>query len=154
FNDGAVGTVSAATATSLTVTFSTRPTGTGNLTATVTDSVGSSPSVQVATVFRVNRSSANLPINAATITIAGSGFLPQAGDDTVVFNDGATGMVTTASATSLTVTFTTPPLAVGPLTALIGSGGAPVQVATVTPVVTSTPIDLAADAPQMTINGL
>jgi hypothetical protein len=51
FNIGAVGTVTAATATALTVTFSTLPTATGRLTEVVTtDGVNSGATVQVATV--------------------------------------------------------------------------------------------------------
>src|SRR6185312_2824240 len=78
FNDGAVGTVTAATATSLTVTFSTDPTMDGNLAA-----------------------------NATTITINGFGFDPTASNNSVVFNDGAVGTVTAATSTSLTVALTT-----------------------------------------------
>ncbi len=51
FNDGAIGTVTAATATSLTVTFATKPTSAGSLTAIVTtDGLSSGTAVQVATV--------------------------------------------------------------------------------------------------------
>jgi Concanavalin A-like lectin/glucanases superfamily/IPT/TIG domain len=161
FNDGAVGKVTTATATSLTVTFSTRPTATGNLTAIVTtDGVASGAPVQVATIVAastVTKSTASRPMNAATITITGHGFSPTAANDTVVFNDGAVDTVTSASATSLTVAFTTKPKAVGNLTAVVsvygGSSGAAVQVATLTPVVTSSTASLARSATQVTING-
>jgi hypothetical protein len=50
-SDGAVGTVTAATATSLTVTFSTKPKNAGSLTVIVTaNSVSSGTAVQIATV--------------------------------------------------------------------------------------------------------
>src|SRR6185436_11065567 len=106
FNDGAVGTVTAATATSLTVTFSTKPTSAGSLTAVVTtSSVSSGSAVQVATVTPVVTSStSNLAANAATMTIAGFGFSTTAGNNLVTLNNGAVGTVTAASATSLTVT--------------------------------------------------
>ncbi len=76
--------------------------------------------------------------NATTITINGFGFDPTAANNTVTFNDGAVGTVTTATATSLTVTFSTKPTTAGSLTAVVTtdsvSSGAAVQVATVTPV--------------------
>ncbi len=159
FNDGAVGSVESATATSLTVTLSTDPTTAGSLTASVTtDSVSSGTAVQVATVTPVVTSStAALVVNAGTITIAGYGFDATAANDSVTFNDGAAGNVAAATPTSLTVTITTPPTAVGNLTAVVTTdsetSGAAVQVATVSPVVTSStaPVDL--DAATLTING-
>jgi hypothetical protein len=52
FNNGAVGTVTAATATTLTITFTTRPTRTGSLTAVLTTNLLSSGlAVQVANVI-------------------------------------------------------------------------------------------------------
>src|SRR5581483_2748498 len=54
FNDGAVGTVTAASATQMTVTFGTKPSLPGSLTATVTtDTVDDAGPVQVATVIPV-----------------------------------------------------------------------------------------------------
>ena len=161
FNAGAVGTVTVASPTALTVTFSTKPTSTGNLTAIVTtDNVGSGAAVQVATVVAaptVTPSTASLPVNAATITIAGSGFSPTPANNSVVFNNGAVGTVTTASANSLTVTFTTKPTVAGSLTAVVtsygGSSGVPVQVATLTPVVTLNTANRAVSASQITIQG-
>ena len=108
FNDGASGTVTAATATSLTVTFTQNPTAAGSLTAIVTTGGKSSgTAVQVATVIPVVTSStANLAANAATITIDGFGFnATTASKNTVTFNGAAVGTVTAATATSLTVTF-------------------------------------------------
>ncbi|MFO1065428.1 MAG: IPT/TIG domain-containing protein [Pirellulales bacterium] len=138
FNNGAVGTVTSATSTALTVTFSTKPTSAGSLTAIVTtNSVASAAAVQVATVKPVvTQSLTNLARSANTITINGFGFSPTAANNTVVFNNSATGTVTAATATSLTITFGTKPVNAGSLTAIItsntvGSGSA-VQVATMT----------------------
>ena len=157
FNNGAVGTATSATATSLTVTFSTKPTA-GNLTVVVTtDSIGSGSPVQVASVTPVVTSSAaSLAASATTITISGSGFDPTASGNTVTFNGAATGTVTAATATSLTVTFATAPTA-GSLTAIVMTGGASsgaaVQVATVSPSVTANPATVAASATTITISG-
>src|SRR5262249_17938318 len=76
FNDGAAGTITAATPTSLTVVFTTDPTAAGSLTAIVTsDAVSSGAAVQVATVTPiVTGSSANLAADATTLTISGFGF--------------------------------------------------------------------------------
>jgi hypothetical protein len=161
FNDGAVGSVSAATATSLTVTLSTEPTHTGSLKVEVTtDNVASGAAAQVATVVaapKVTSSSARLAIDAASIKITDTGFSPAAANDSVVFNDGAAGTVTAATATGLTVTFTTQPTLAGSLTAMVtangGASGAAVQVATLAPVVTSGTADLAATASGLTIHG-
>src|SRR5204863_429298 len=121
FDDGAAGTVTAVNGagTQLTVTFTTQPTNVGNLNAVVTSNGGSSaPAVQVATVIPVvTPSAANLPANAASIIISGFGFDSAAANDSVTFDDGAVGTVTAASATSLTVTFTTQPTVVGNLDA-------------------------------------
>src|SRR5207244_4109998 len=143
FNDGAVGAVTAATATLLTVTLSTKPTTAGNLTAVVTsNSLTSGAAVQVPAVTPVVTSNiTNLAANATTLTISGFGIDTTAGNNTVAFNDGAVGTVTAATATSLTVTFSTKPTGVGNLTAVVTTNslnsGAATQVATVTPVVTT-----------------
>ncbi len=85
-----------------------------------TDSVSSGTAVQVATVTPVVTSStASLAANATTFTINGFGFDPTAANNTVVFNDGAVGTVTAATATSLTVTFSTEPTTAGSLTAVV-----------------------------------
>ena len=101
-----------------------------------------------------------LAANTNTVTIQGSGFDTTPGNNLVTFNSasGAAGVVTGATATSLTVTFTAVPTA-GSLTAIVttdgvASGTTGVQVATITPVVTaSTVTSLAANAATMTING-
>ena len=123
-----IGTVTAATPTSLTVTFSSSP-SVGALTAVVTSFGGSSgAAVQVATVVAaptvptVTQSYASLAQNATTLAIAGTGFdasTPAA--NTVVLSSGA-GTVTAATPTSLTVTFSSPP-GLGPLTAVVTSFG-------------------------------
>ncbi len=160
FNDGAIGTVTAATFNSLTVTFSTKTTTAGSLTAIVhSDGVSNSAAVQVATVTPVvAASTADLAASATQITIKGLGFDPTGANNTATFNDGAAGTVTTASPTSLTVTFTTKPTTAGSLTAVVTtdkqSSGAAVQVATVTPVVTASTAQLPASATQITIKGL
>lgn len=158
-NNGAVGTVTAASATSLTVTFSTNPTAAGSLTAIVTtSSLTSGSAVQIANVRPVITSStADLAANAATMTIAGVGFSTTPGNNTVVFNNGATGTVTAATSTSLTVTFGVKPTSAGPLTAIVTTNsvanGTAVQVAKVLPVVTSSTANLAANATTVTIAG-
>ena len=162
FNDGAVGQVIAASATQLTVALTTAPTTLGAMNATViVAGVGIAGPAQVATIVpspTVTSDTAALPINASTIVITGTGFDPNSLDDTVTFNDGAVGTVNMgATATSLTVSFSTLPSAVGNLTAVVtsfgGSSGMPVQVATVTPVVTQSAANLAANAATLTING-
>ena len=77
---------------------------------------------------------ANRAQNAPTVTLSGTGFSATPANNSVVFNLGAVGVVTAATATQLTVTFTTSPTFTGSLTANVtvfgGSSGA-TQVATV-----------------------
>jgi hypothetical protein len=159
FSNGAAGTVTKATPTALTVSFTGRPTTVGTLTAVVTtDKISSGTAVQVATVTPVvTASTADLAANAAQITIHGLDFDPTAANNTVAFNDGAVGTVTTASSTSLTVTISTEPKTAGSLTAVVTtdseSSGNPVQVATVTPVVTARTASLTAGATEITFYG-
>jgi hypothetical protein len=107
------------------------------LTAIVTSyGVGSGTAVQVATVSPlVTMSTTSSPIASTTVTINGTGFDPTAANNTVVFNHGAVGHVTSATKTSLTVTFTTKPTSTGALTAIITTNsvvsGVATQVATV-----------------------
>ncbi len=157
FSGGTTGTVTTATATQLTVT-SLSGLVLGNLTASVTVSgVSSGNAVQVATVIPVVTSStANLAVNATSLTINGFGFSTTAGNNTVTFGGGVTGTVTTATATQLTVTSLSG-LALGSLTASVTvsgvSSGTAVQVATVVPVVTSSSASLPVTATSVTING-
>lgn len=158
FNNGAIGTVTSATATSLIVTFSTRATA-GNLTAVVTSSgVGSETPVQVATLSPVvTLSTTSQAVTATTITIAGSGFDTTASRNTVVFNNGAVGTVTTATSTSLTVNLSTRPVSAGSLNATVTVNGAAsialVQVANIVPLVTASTTNLSAGAASVVING-
>lgn len=77
----------------------------------------------------------NLSISSPTVSIIGNGFSLTPATNLVTFNLGAVGTVTASTATSLTVTFSTPPT-VGALTAIVNAGscnsGAAVQVATMT----------------------
>ena len=82
----------------------------------------------------VTPSSATLLTTSTTLVITGFNFDPVAGNNVVTLSNGAVGIVSSASATSLTITFSTPPSA-GSLTAVVTSfgvsSGAAVQVATV-----------------------
>ena len=128
--------MTAATATSLTVTLTAKPTA-GKLTAVVTtNGAGSGAAVQVATVTPVVTANiANVAANFTTLTISGFGFDATAAHNTVALNNGAAGTVTAATATSLTVTLSSPPTSLGNLTAVVTtdsvSSGTAVQVATV-----------------------
>jgi len=172
FNLGAAGTVTQATADSLTVRFTTKPTSLGSLTAVVTSYGGASGTppgtpVEVANVVAaavVTPNTADLSQSATTFAITGANFDPTSLGDTVTFNLGAKGIVTQATATSLTVQFTTRPTSLGSLTAVVtcyggASGtpaGKPVQVATVVAAatVTKSTAKLAIDAPTITITGV
>src|SRR5207248_861055 len=120
FDDGA-GTVTAASTTSLTVTFNSNPTTAGDLHATVTtNSVSSAANVQVATVKPVVTGSVSpIAANGTTVVINGFGFDTDVLNTTVAFNNGAAGDVTAATANSLTVTFSTKPDTAGSLTAIV-----------------------------------
>ncbi len=87
----------------------------------------------IATAPTVTSNTDNLASNAATLTIAGTGFNTIAANNTVTLSSG-TGTVTSATATQLTITFNTLPSATGSLTAIITSfgitSGSPVQVGT------------------------
>src|SRR5262249_15485722 len=141
FSGGVTGTVTTATFTQLTVTGLTGLIA-GPLNASVSvQGTSSGAAVQVATVTpAVTPSTANLAVSATSMTIAGFGFDSTAGNNTVVFSGGATGAVTAATNTQLTITSLSG-LTVGALTAVVTSNsqssGAAVQVATVMPVITS-----------------
>ena len=142
------------------MTLGTDPTTAGSLTAVVTtDGAASGAAVQVAAVTPVvTASSADLAANTATLTINGYGFnATTATNNIVTFNGAAVGTVTAATATSLTVTFATPPTG-GTLTAVVTTNGeasgAAVQVATVLPVVLANAgYKLGGNATTLTING-
>jgi hypothetical protein len=120
FNLGAMGVVTAATSTQLTVAIISPPTSFGVLTAIVTNSGGVSSPIQVGTVIDCNPtvdfSDADLCQDALTVIITGTHFETTPGNNTVIFNLGAAGTVTSATETSLTVTFTTNPTSLGALT--------------------------------------
>ena len=128
-------TVTAATATSLTLSISSTP-SLGELTATVTNSLGTSATVTVATVVAQQAvtvtSSTAAVAPSGSLVIAGMGFSTAPADNVVTLSSG-TATVTLATATSLTLAFTSPPSA-GALTATVtvqGAASAPKQVATV-----------------------
>ncbi|MFO1065427.1 MAG: hypothetical protein U0892_16295 [Pirellulales bacterium] len=160
FNNNAVGTVTSATPTSLTVSFGTKPRSAGSLTAVVTiGSVNSGSATQIATVIPVITSAVTAQgVDANTVAVAGFGFDTTAGNNTVVLSNGATGTVTAATATTMTITFGTKPTTAGNLTAVVTSNsvssGAPVQIASAKPVITQSTSSLAMNATTMTINGL
>ena len=141
FNDGAVGTVTSASATTLTVTFTTPPTGLGSLTATVTSAgLSTGAPVQVATLVPVVSTAMGvIGLNATTFAINGFGFDPIAANNTVILSNGAIGTVTSATPTQLTVTLTKLPTGTGLLTAVVTTdgqtSGVPVAVGVVGPVV-------------------
>jgi hypothetical protein len=161
FSSGAIGAVTAATATSLTVTFSTAPTVTGSLTAIVTSNgVSSGAAVQVANVVAaptVTANTANLPQDAQTLIIEGTGFSATPANNLVMLSTGMV-FVTDSTATQLTCSLSAPP-APGSLTATVtsngGSSGAPVQVATIfaRPTLTVNTADLAQNAPTLILAG-
>jgi hypothetical protein len=103
---------------------------------------GNSVALQVTTATPVVTPSAAQIADSNTLVIKGTGFSSVPGNNTVAFNLGAIGTVTSATATQLTVTFSVRPT-VGNLTAVVttnaNTSGAPVQVATV---VTITPSGL------------
>lgn len=106
----------------------------------------------------VTASTANLAATATSMVIHGTGFDWQASHNTVAFTPSGSGVVTSATSTSLTVTGLTG-LTPGPLNAVVSTNGytsgAPVQVATViavAPVVT-TPTSASIAATSATLGG-
>jgi hypothetical protein len=156
FDNGVTGKVTAATPTRLTIT---KLTGlvAGPLSVTVTVSGFTTDSVQVATVNPVVRSSmTNQSAMLTTVMIKGFGFSTNPGDDVVTFSGGVSGTVISASTTQLMVSNLTG-LVAGKLMASVSvngtTSGPAVQVATITPVVTSSILGLAGNAPSLIING-
>ncbi|NBS16859.1 MAG: hypothetical protein EBS79_08135, partial [Gammaproteobacteria bacterium] len=110
------------------------------VTATNTSGTGGSSSasnsVTPAAPPTVTQSTANLAINAPSMTITGTNFDTTVGNNTVVFNNGAVGSVSAATSIQLTVNLMSPPNTTGSLTAVVtttngGNSGSAVQVATV-----------------------
>ena len=165
FDNSVTGTVTGATGTSLTVNLS----GVSSLlvgtvlhvTNVTVDGVSNTATVQVGTIApAVTASSANLPVNATTLTIAGFGFDTKTNQDSVTFDNGVTGTVSSATSTSLTVSLTGLSSLTGG-TALHVSGvtvdgvsnSATVQVATAAPIVTLNTANIADGSANITING-
>ena len=163
FDNGVIGTVASASLTSLTVSV----TGLSNLmggtalhASVAVDDVSSGSAVQVATIAPVVTSStANLGANATSLSLSGYGFDTATANDSVTFENGVIGTVTSASLTSMTVS-------ISGLSSLTGgtvleasvtvddvSSGGLVQVATIAPVVTSSTANLGANATSLTISG-
>ena len=135
---GAAGTVTAGSATQLTVKLTKYPSTLGALSIIVTSNGAPSAPARVATVVyppKVTGNTANVAQNARTLVISGSGFDPSGGN-TVLLSGGATGTVASVTGTQLIVSLTTAPTVAGPLTAVVtaqgGNSGVPVPVATVT----------------------
>ena len=136
-SSGALGSISAASSTSLTIIFSTPP-SLGPLSASVTSfGLSSGTAVVVATVRvppSVSTSSATLNSTSTTLMISGANFDPDTTGNVVTLSSGTVSSISAASATSLTVVFATQPQA-GSLFASVTSfglsSGAPVQVANV-----------------------
>ena len=135
FSGGVKGRVINATPTQLTVA-GLSGLAAGSLSASVTVGGFSSASEQVATIAPVVTPGAViLAATATTLVIRGVGFSSIAADNTVTFSGGATGIVSHATATTLTVTSLSG-LTTGSLTATVTTkgvnSGAGVQVAMVT----------------------
>jgi hypothetical protein len=130
------GTITAATATSLTVTINS-PVNAGTLSAVVkVNGASSGAAIQVAAIQPVvTVNTAKLPAGANSILISGFGFDPNHAQNSVAFNNGAVGIVTAWTQNSITVTFQVKPKTPGALTVVVTSrhlsSGTPVQVATV-----------------------
>jgi alpha-tubulin suppressor-like RCC1 family protein len=161
FSPAGTGIVTASTATTLTVSIAGLTPGALNAVVTTNGQSSGAP-VQVAEVFIappvVTPNTAVLPIYANTVTIHGTGFdAGTPGNNMVAFTPVGTGTVTSATATSVTVSIAGH--TVGPLYAVIAtngqSSGAPVQVATVSEFAAAfnSPTDIPVTAPSYTASG-
>ncbi len=105
----------------------------------------------------VTANTANVAANATFLTIYGVGFSSMAANNAVAFSGGVTGKVSSATATTLTVTNLSGLMTVGGLTATVTSNAVSaanaVQVATVIPVVAASTASLGMTATSLTING-
>lgn len=137
FDGGVAGKVVSATRRELVVQFTQKPSAAGALSATVTTNGRiSNAAVAVATVVEapaVTVEGASLARNAKTLTIRGTGFDPANLTNKVRLSGGATGIVTAATATTLTVNLRNLPAAGSQLRATVtsfsGTSGAAVTVA-------------------------
>ncbi len=105
----------------------------------------------------VTANTANLPANAASILINGTGFDSVPANNTVAFNGAISGAgtVTASTGTQLTVTMNNPTAGILRATVanLDGNSGASTQVATITPVVTANTANLPSNASTLIISG-
>lgn len=142
---GAVGTISAVTSVNqATITFSTPPSGAGNLTGILTNGAGSSAPAQIiATVVAapvVTLTTTNVGTVQTIVTVTGSFFALVANQNSVTFSGALAGTFAALTVdpygTTLTVDVSTGlPMSAGSLDAVVAcngsDSGAPVQVATV-----------------------
>ena len=163
FDGGVTGKVVLATSKTLVVQFTQKPTSAGALSATVTTNGQSGVAVGVATVVAtptVTVDSASLARGAKTLTIRGTGFDPANLTNKVRLSGGATGVVTAATATTLTVSLRTWPAAgtllKAAVTSFSGTSGAAATVARIVrnPTVQSSTDQMALSSTTITIRGL
>ena len=116
----------------------TSPAGYGVVDVTVTTPSGGTSATSSADQFTypvlVSVSTANVADSSTTLTINGSGFSTTAANNTITFNLGVVGTVTSATTSQLIVGLTSPPTALGSLTAVVTlngvTSGSAVQVGT------------------------
>ena len=105
----------------------------------------------------VTANTGNVPANAASLVINGTGFDLTPANNTVAFNGAITGAgtVTASTVTQLTVTMSNPTAGILRATVanLDGNSGASTQVANIVPVVTANTANLASNAATITISG-
>jgi hypothetical protein len=111
FDDGVTGAVTAATGTTLTVSLTGLGTVIANTPLHVVATVDAAPNagpVEVGVVTPiVTTTTSSLPVTGTTLTINGFGFDPNTANDTVTFTNGSvSGVVTSATGTTLTVKVT------------------------------------------------
>ena len=163
FDGGVTGKVVSATRRELVVQFAQRPTSAATLSATVTTNGRSSgAAVGVATVVEapaVTVEGTSLSRTAKTLTIRGTGFDPTNLTNKVRLSGGATGVVTSATATTLTVAVRNLPAAGTQLKAAVtsfgGTSGAAVTVARIVqnPTVQSSTDQISPSSKTITIRG-
>jgi hypothetical protein len=151
-------TVTAATATSLTMTLAGITAGPVYAIVT-TNSITSGSPVQVATIAdgpTITANTAKLAKNATILNITGTGFSPVASENTIALSPTGTALVQSSTATTLRV-YLTSSIAVGSLTAIVtvnGQASSSVQVATgVDLTVDLNMSNISASAPYLEITG-
>jgi RNase P/RNase MRP subunit p29 len=163
FDGGVTGKVVSATRRELVVQFTQKPSAAGTLSATVTTNGRSSgTAVGVATVVdapAVTVDSTSLARGAKTLTIRGTGFDPTNLTNKVRLSGGATGVLTSATATTLTVAVRNLPAAgtqvAATVTSFGGTSGAAVTVARIVrnPIVQPSTDQMAVSSKTITIRG-